>query len=209
MNMGRFALYRVSCTKCKYSSVIADVRQAWIDSFERGEDEIAQPTDRLLAHPSQAHAAQHHFDATKLERRVSKDGWVDDDDKSSPGVAEKAPERTLFGKAKEPVRGRRWDHVRDREPVISRAAASQPVSPWRTFVKSSAYGPAINEDGTTVDANFLDQQTPGYSRPWRGDVEGDDPEKAPGMFHSKKRRRRLWYERFQVRSSMGGLADIY
>lgn len=177
----------------------ADIWQAWIDSFERGEDEISGPTERLLAPLPQAHSIQHHYDTTKLERRVSKDGWVDDDDKSSPGVAGKTPERGFFGGSKEPVRGRRWDHVRDRDPVISRAAAPQPASPWRTFVKASTYGHSVDEDARIVDVKLLNEQTPGYDRPWRGDVEGDDPEKALGIFHSKKRRR-LWYERLQVRT---------
>lgn len=52
------------------------------------------------------------------------------------------------------------------------------------------YGPAVNEDSERVDPKFLQQQTPGYQNPWRGDVDGgSDPEKFSGLLHSKKQRR--------------------
>jgi len=60
------------------------------------------------------------------------------------------------------------------------------------------YGPPLDEDAERVDNEILQQQTPGYQRPWRGDLEGvDDPEKhIRGLIHSKKQRRTV-VKRFQ------------
>jgi hypothetical protein len=53
------------------------------------------------------------------------------------------------------------------------------------YIKSSMYGPAQEEDGKVVDPRFLQQQTPGYQNPWRGDLEHNgDPEK--GLLHNKR-----------------------
>lgn len=125
---------------------------------------------------------------------MSKDGYVD----THPDVSKAAnavPERNLFGAAREPVRGRKWDHAREGDPVIVQSHGKG-SSPWSTFVKASMYGPTIGEEGETVGPDFLDEQTPGYSQPWRGDAPGEDPEKALGLLHSKKRRL-LWYQRAQ------------
>lgn len=107
------------------------------------------------------------------------------------------PVRGLFGGEKAPVRGRRWDFARDEDPVIvSRTPATQ--SPWVVnLVRSSMYGPALDEDRHQVDYEFLAAQTPGYMKPWRGDVQ--DLEKGEGLLHNKKRRR-WWYQRAQVSS---------
>jgi hypothetical protein len=193
-SMGLSEVYRVSSNATNVSREIADIRKAWIDSFEESGDDDIRPTSvgRLLAPPSQAHSAQHHFAATKLERRRSKDGWSDDvEDPIQPH------ERGLFGGPRAPERGRKWDHVRESEPVITRVAPSQSGSQWKTFVQSSMYGPALGEESEVVDEKFLAAQTPGYFKPWVGDIEGDDPEKSLGIFQSKKRRR-LWYQRLQV-----------
>lgn len=109
----------------------------------------------------------------------------------------------FFGVHREPVRGRKWDHARDKEPVILQAGASQADSPWRIYIKSSMYGPGLTEDPKKVDPEFLQQQTPGYLRPWRGDLENDgDPEKGLNVFRSKKKQRTL-FMRVQVCSFRG------
>lgn len=114
------------------------------------------------------------------------DGYVDDyDDEIS-----KKPETGFFGGHKEPVKGRKWDHAREGDPVIMQSGVQPNSSSWRTYIKASMYGPAINEDGEKVDQAFLQQQTPGYQKPWRGDLEGgDDPEKLSGLLHNKKQRK--------------------
>lgn len=62
------------------------------------------------------------------------------------------------------------------------------------------YGPALSEDGKRVDEDFLQRLTPGYEKPWRGDLENaDDPETLAGLLHSRKQRRSL-LKRIQVRT---------
>jgi hypothetical protein len=69
----------------------------------------------------------------------------------------------------------------------------QASSPWTNFIKSSTYGPPIAEDAKRVDEEFLRQQTPGYEKPWRGDLESnEDPESTvAGLLYSRKKRRTL------------------
>lgn len=113
-------------------------------------------------------------------------------------ILSKAPERKLFSTSKEPERGRKWDHVRQSDPVIVQSSISEAASRWMRYVKSSMYGPSPDEDRKIVDNTFLEAQTPGYQRPWRGECEADeDPEKALGLRPSK-RRRRIWYQKIQV-----------
>ena len=119
---------------------------------------------------------------------MSQDGYVDNFDDVSQGGLEKKPETGFFGGHKEPVKGRKWDHARDGDPVIMQSV--QASSPWRMYIKSSMYGPAQEEDGKVVDPKFLQQQTPGYQKPWRGDLENSgDPEK--GLLHNRKKQRSI------------------
>lgn len=182
---------------------------AWIDSFEEndGQSIPSRVRDLLLPAPPQTHFAQHHYCPTKPERRRSQDGFVESDDEVSHEILPKLPERSFFGGPKEPDKGRKWDHVREGEPVIVQSGVPNISSRWRNFVKSSMYGPLLEEDGKLVETSFLDEQTPGYTRPWRGDLEGEDPEKLLGLRPSK-RRRRMWYERVQVRISQSLMVPL-
>jgi len=148
-----------------------------------------------LSLPSKAHAAEHHHTATQPERRVSQDGFVYVTDEASN---EKRTDTGFFGH-KEPVRGRKWDHARDGDPVIMMSGIPQQSSPWGTFIKSSMYGHPLSRDSKRVDEDFLREQTPGYEKPWRGDLESnEDPDSTiAGLLHSKKKRRTL-LNRFQV-----------
>lgn len=173
---------------------------AWIDSFEDGDDATsdAQPTDRLLSSPSRAHSAHHHYAPSNTARRMSQDGYVDIYDDAADGMTEKRAETGFFGGHREPVKGRKWDHARDGDPVIMQSGLLPTSSPWRTYIKASMYGPAMSEDGERKDDTFLRQQTPGYEKPWRGDLEGnDDPDTLSNLLHNKKRQRSL-VKRFQV-----------
>jgi hypothetical protein len=90
------------------------------------------------------------------------------------------------------VKGRKWDHARDGDPVIMQSGIIPNSSPWRMYIKSSMYGPSQKEDATRLDQKDLEKQTPGYQKPWRGDMDGnDDPEKLSGLLHNKKQRRTL------------------
>lgn len=174
---------------------------SWIDSFEEGLETHAhnQPSGRRLATPPKSHNAHHNSSPAKPERRISKDGYEDSDDELS-GIHEKAPERGLFGGHKEPEKGRKWDHAREHTPVIMQNGPDSGAESWKTFVKASMYGPGLADEGKRVDEKFLQELTPGYQQPWRGDAEGDDVENGLGLLHLHNRKqRRKWYLRIQVR----------
>ncbi|KAL3418370.1 hypothetical protein PVAG01_10086 [Phlyctema vagabunda] len=59
------------------------------------------------------------------------------------------------------------------------------------------YGPALGEDPKQVDQIFLRKQTPGYEKPWRGDLEdGEDQDNMFSLLHNKKQRK-TFIKRFQ------------
>ena len=119
-------------------------------------------------------------------------------DDAAHGMAEKKTDTGFFGNHREPVKGRKWDHARNGDPVIMQSRVQPSSSPWRTYIKASMYGPAMSEDGERKDDQFLQQQTPGYEKPWRGDLESnDDPDTISKLLHGKRRRRSL-LERAQV-----------
>lgn len=186
------------CSLCAIAALLIR-RAAWIDSLEdRTEDLVDEkPSDRLLPSPSRAHPAQHPYTPTQPTRRVSEDGFVDTYDDALHGVSEKRPDTGLFGVHREPVRGRKWDHARERDPVIMRPDVPPNSSPWRSYLKSSMYG-GLDEPGMRVDEEFLQQQTPGYQKPWRGDLEDHaDHESLAGLLQSK-RQRKSFLKRLQV-----------
>jgi len=182
--------YRVSSPSC-VSTQGAKQWAAWIDSYEESDEALnLKPTDRLISSPSRAHPPQHQHAPSTPPRRMSQDGFVDTYDDVSHGVLEKKPETGFFGGHRDPVKGRKWDHAREGDPVIMQSLPTS--SPWRTYIKSSMYGPALEENAKRVDNEFLQQQTPGYQKPWRGDMESsDDPEKFASLLHSKKKRRSM------------------
>ena len=53
------------------------------------------------------------------------------------------------------------------------------------------YGHAPDEDSKKVDEAFLQEQTPGYEKPWIGEEGGDDSEKISGLLRSRKKRNTL------------------
>ena len=129
---------------------------------------------------------------------MSQDGYVDTFDDAAHGINEKRHDTGFFGGHREPVKGRKWDHARDGDPVIMRTGNLPTSSPWRTYIKASMYGPGAAEDGERKDEQFLQQQTPGYEKPWRGDLEAnDDHDTFANLLHNRKRQRSLM-KRFQV-----------
>lgn len=125
--------------------------------------------------------------------RQSHDGWVSDDETETSTIVAKAPERGLFGTVQKQEKGRKWDHVRSDAPIIL-PNDNTPASTWIPFIKSSMCGPIAGE-GLRVDVAFLNELTPGYAKPWRGDMEGEDLENILGLSYYK--RRRAWYSRIQ------------
>ncbi|KAG0649521.1 SPO14 regulatory factor 1 [Hyphodiscus hymeniophilus] len=183
-----------SSTRAETRSAQRDVRTLppWIDSFEDGEASNTKPTDGLLSSPSKAHPAQHNFAPSNPERRISHDGYVDTYDDAAHGMAGKRHETGFFGVHREPVKGRKWDHARDGDPVIMQSGILPTSSPWRTYIKASMYGPGQIEDGERKDEQFLQEQTPGYEKPWRGDLEcNDDPDTFANLLHNRRRQRTL------------------
>jgi hypothetical protein len=127
---------------------------------------------------------------------MSQDGFVDTYDDALG--TEKKPDMGLFGVHREPVRGRKWDHAREGDPVIMKSPVAPTSSNWLSYIRSSMYGPALDEDVERVNDEFLEQQTPGYSQPWRGDLEArPDPETLSTLLHNKKRRQ-TFIRRLQV-----------
>jgi hypothetical protein len=123
---------------------------------------------------------------------MSQDGYIDDYDDMANGMAEKKNETGFFGGHREPVKGRKWDHARQGDPVIMHSGAIPSSSQWRTYIKASMYGPAHDEDREIKDERFLQQQTPGYEKPWRGDMDSNhDPEGLSNLLHNRKRQRSL------------------
>jgi hypothetical protein len=117
---------------------------------------------------------------------------VDPYDDVQNTIADRKVETGFFGGLREPVRGRKWDHARDDDPVIMKSGINPNASPWRNFIKASAYGSSETEDSKLVDQEFLDNLTPGYDRPWRGDLESNgDQDPVSALLYSKKRRRTL------------------
>jgi hypothetical protein len=111
---------------------------------------------------------------------------------------EKKQDTGLFGGHREPVRGRKWDHVREGDPVIMKSGVLATSPPWSTYIRASMYGPGSNEDCNRVDDHFLGEQTPGYEKPWRGDLENNNqPDTLSNLLHIKKWQRPL-FKRVQV-----------
>jgi len=169
---------------------------AWVASYEEEDDGNPKAPSQMISSLPRAHAAQHHYaPGPSFARRTSQDGFVET---VKEGSNAKKPETGFFGGHREPVKGRKWDHIRDAEPVIMQGGDIPTASPWVPFIRSSMYAPAPNEDRKIVTPEFLQQQTPGYERPWRGDLEqGEGSEKFSALIYSKKKRKSLLV-RFQV-----------
>lgn len=148
--------------------------------------------------PLQSHASLQHLSSDDISRRISQDGYVDIYEDTLLGINEKKTETSFFGGYREPVKGRKWDHVRDGEPVIVQTRAPQRILPWRTYIQSSMYEVGQGEGCERVDQKFLNQQAPGYQIPWRGDLKGsEDLETHSGLAQFRKKRKGIM-RRIQV-----------
>lgn len=143
-----------------------------------------------------------------MQRRVSKDGWIDPDDPllgQGKGTRGRIPHILRYGRAS--MRGRKWDHLRSAEPVIlsgfqPATRSTQPNLAWQDFVHSSAYGPMPNENSTVVDPEILDKLQPNFANP------AYQPYNALDARIPRKRRalapyKRVWY--MAIRHSLAPL----
>ncbi|EDN93926.1 hypothetical protein SS1G_09793 [Sclerotinia sclerotiorum 1980 UF-70] len=180
------------------SSTCTYLSKAWISSYE-DDDESAPLQPKRVPTPSRIHPAQHGSTPTPSTRRISLDGYVDSDDDTYNATSDKKVETGFFGGVREPVKGRKWDHARDAEPVIVRSGVQSNAAVWRNFIKASTYGAPEGEEHTLVDHAFLNNLTPGYDRPWCGDLEkgeGDDDDNITSLIYNKKKRE-SFYKRVQ------------
>lgn len=129
-----------------------------------------EPTEAALRslsrRPPKAATPQHNNTPSELQRRVSRDGYVDPDDLAL--VEAKRSRLRLQNMLRKggAERGRRWDHLRSAEPVVvSKFLTSEQDCPWRDFVRSSAYGHLPDEEAQLVDVDELDKLQPGFNDP--------------------------------------------
>lgn len=153
----------------------------------------------LLNPPKRTLLPRHNNNPTELERRVSKDGFVDwasdplHDQRSQPQKRMTLQHLIMRGRGQQ---GRKWDHLRTAEPVIVAAYAHGPQAPptataWRHFLQSSVYGHAEGEESEVVRPDVLDQLQPGFNRPCEKPLHPHDP-KATRRKRTRTRWERLW-----------------
>ncbi|KAH7165594.1 hypothetical protein EDB81DRAFT_779772 [Dactylonectria macrodidyma] len=143
----------------------------WIDSYEEKYGSVGEDQLRLLNPPTRAVQPQHNSTPSELQRRVSKDGFIDPDDPllgQGKATRGKIPHILRYGRAS--MRGRKWDHLRSAEPVIisgfqPAVRSTQPNLAWQDFVHSSAYGPMPNVHSIVVDPETLDKLQPNFANP--------------------------------------------
>jgi hypothetical protein len=97
---------------------------------------------------------------------VSRDGYIDPGDPALVEIKQSRLKLQNILRKGGAERGRKWDHLRSAEPVVvSKFIKSEPGSPWRNFVRSSAYGHLPNEEAQVVDEDELDKLQPGFNNP--------------------------------------------
>lgn len=144
---------------------------AWIDSYDV---RYGSPNDEDLqrfCQPPPAAASPRTDNTAELQRRVSRDGFVDVHGDSAIAGTNRSNHILHIlrkdGPPKNERRGRKWDHLRTAEPVIVSGykARVQPSSPWHTFVQSSRYGHLPHEEAHIVDVDELNKLQPGFNDP--------------------------------------------
>ncbi|KAI6245031.1 Regulator of phospholipase D SRF1 [Erysiphe necator] len=164
----------------------------WLRNYEEDESDGNFDTRMRSSNPPplQSHTPLQHLSSERTPRRISQDGYVDIYEESTSGINERKQDTGFFGGYREPVKGRKWDHVRDGEPVIVQTRIPQRLLPWRTYIQSSIYAVGQGEECERVDHKYLNQQAPGYQTPWRGDLkESEDLESHPGLARFRKKRK--------------------
>ncbi|OIW28424.1 hypothetical protein CONLIGDRAFT_376365 [Coniochaeta ligniaria NRRL 30616] len=164
----------------------------WIDSYEVRYGEPTEAAIRSLYRPPPPAATpQHNNTPSELRRRVSRDGYIYPGDQALTEA--KRSRLTLQNMLRKggAERGRKWDHLRSAEPVVvSKFLMSETGSPWRNFVRSSAYGHLSNEEAQIVGVDELDKMQPGFNNPVdiprSGDLKRSRAKRTAALY------KRLW-----------------
>lgn len=168
----------------------SDGLSAWIDSYETRYGSLNDDDLRVNRPPPKA-ASPQHDNTAELQRRVSRDGYVDLFGDSALAEAKRSRHtlQTLLRKGGV-ERGRKWDHLRSAEPVIVSGykARVQPGSPWHDFVQSSQYGHLPHEEAQIIDEDELDKLQPGFNNPV-------DISRGTDLKRSRKARTTAFYKR--------------
>lgn len=152
----------------------------------------------MLRPPQRSVLPQHNYDPSELERRVSKDGFVDwarDPLHDQYTVRQKRLSLQQLLRGSRGQQGRKWDHLRTAEPVIVAATIPQtqdPATAWRNYLQSSIYGRMQGEESEVVDPEVLDKLQPQFNLPFEKPISQDD--RASG----RRRRRTLWERIWRV-----------
>ncbi|KAL2022577.1 hypothetical protein VTK56DRAFT_4921 [Thermocarpiscus australiensis] len=163
----------------------------WIDSYESryglpSEDQLRA----LNLPPPRAVPAHHQHSANQPQRRVSRDGFVYDNqsDLALDGARKsRARLRKFLMRRDGTQRGRKWDHLRSAEPVIVPRCSTH-ANGWRSYIQSSRYGRLPHEEAEVVDPEVLDKLQPGFN----GTVETPRLLEAIGR---RTTRRKVLYKR--------------
>ncbi|KAL2121531.1 hypothetical protein VTJ04DRAFT_5558 [Mycothermus thermophilus] len=172
---------------------------AWIDSYEPRFGTPSEDQLRALncPPPPRALAPEHNHIPSPIKRRVSRDGYIQDNqaiqDLEGPAVASYARFRRILRRRDATERGRKWDHLRSAEPVIvPRFIRSGPDSPWRGYVQSSRYGRLPNEESEIVGWDVLEKLQPGFNDPVNLPQDGTAGTGGNGDTRRKVLYKRLW-----------------
>ena len=97
----------------------------------------------------------------------------------------------------DPPRGKLFDSQREWTTPTPRAPFSEDAPKWREFARSSAYPPALEEDGEIVTEEWLIQNGGDYSRGWLATSENGDADSEAAHFFQFRTRRKVWWKRLQ------------
>ncbi|OLN95669.1 Regulator of phospholipase D SRF1 [Colletotrichum chlorophyti] len=173
----------------------------WIDSYEERYGAPTEDQLQLLSPPARAVQPQHNHAPAELDRRVSKDGYVD---WAGDPILENARPRkkvrleirlTDVFRGKGAQHGRKWDHLRTAEPVIvsaHRPATQGPPAAWRDFLQSSSYGHMEGEQSEVVDVGVLDKLQPDFNKRYDEHAHRDIEKASSKQRRSKTIWKRIW-----------------
>lgn len=168
---------------------------AWLKSYEEAYGDVPDDQLHLLNTPERAVQHQQNSSPYEPQRRVSKDGYVWEDDGLSPAPRSRLtlPHFLRYGRADK--RGRKWDHLRSASPVV--VSNFQPIWPkasvsWKEFLKSSAQPRLPDDKSRIVDKETMEKMYPGWDRDMEAQLQDADSK------YAKKRRTRTLSKRLLI-----------